>query len=113
VQGDGKALRYGVGVGRPGFTWSGVKTVFREEGMAGLDAAAEMLARRPDLPRHMEAAAKIRSARGDVSGFVALSHHGSNEPGPSAPRVVGLASGLRNEDVIDLYGRVGVGAGSS
>ncbi len=40
VQGDGKALRYGVGVGRPGFTWSGVKTIIRQEGMAGLDAAA-------------------------------------------------------------------------
>ena len=54
VQGDGKALRYGVGVGRPGFTWSGVKTVSAKKEWPAWTPPPEMLARRPDLPRHME-----------------------------------------------------------
>src|SRR5215213_1749652 len=53
VQGDGKALRYGVGVGRPGFTWSGVKTVSAKKEWPACTPPPKMLAPRPDLPRHM------------------------------------------------------------
>ena len=75
VQGDGKALRYGIGVGRPGFTWSGVKTISAKKEWPAWTPPPEMLARRPDLPRHMEGGPSkpARRAR-DVSGIVALSH---------------------------------------
>ncbi len=75
VQGDGKALRYGIGVGRPGFTWSGVKTITAKKEWPDWTPPAEMLQRRPDLPRHMEGgpAKSARRAR-DVSRFDAVSH---------------------------------------
>src|SRR5258708_34231224 len=56
VQGDGKALRYGIGVGRPGFAWSGVKTISAKKEWPAWTPPPEMLARRPELPRHMEGA---------------------------------------------------------
>src|ERR1700730_9904657 len=54
VQGNGRALRYGIGVGRPGFTWAGTKTISAKKEWPDWTPPAEMLARRPDLPRHME-----------------------------------------------------------
>lgn len=111
VQGDGKALRYGVGVGRPGFTWSGVKTISAKKEWPAWTPPPEMLARRPDLPRHMEGGPdNPLGARAMYLGSSLYRIHGSNEPWTIGTNVSSGCIRMRNEDVIDLYGRVGVGA---
>ena len=111
VQGDGKALRYGVGVGRPGFTWSGVKTVSAKKEWPAWTPPPEMLARRPDLPRHMEGGPQNPlGARAMYLGSSLYRIHGSNEPWTIGTNVSSGCIRMRNEDVIDLYGLVGVGA---
>ena len=111
VQGDGKALRYGVGVGRPGFTWSGVKTISAKKEWPAWTPPPEMLARRPDLPRHMEGGPENPlGARAMYLGSSLYRIHGSNEPWTIGTNVSSGCIRMRNEDVIDLYGRVGVGA---
>jgi lipoprotein-anchoring transpeptidase ErfK/SrfK len=111
VQGDGKALRYGVGVGRPGFTWSGVKSVSAKKEWPAWTPPPEMLARRPDLPRHMEGGPQNPlGARAMYLGSSLYRIHGSNEPWTIGTNVSSGCIRMRNEDVIDLYGRVGVGA---
>ena len=111
VQGDGKALRYGVGVGRPGFTWSGVKTVSAKKEWPAWTPPPEMLARRPDLPRYMEGGPQNPlGARAMYLGSSLYRIHGSNEPWTIGTNVSSGCIRMRNEDVIDLYGRVGVGA---
>ena len=62
VKSDGRAIRYGIGVGRPGFVWSGVKTISRKAEWPDWTPPREMLARRPDLPRTWTADRPIRSA---------------------------------------------------
>ena len=110
VQGDGKALRYGVGVGRPGFTWSGTKTISAKKEWPAWTPPPEMLARRPDLPRHMEGGAdNPLGARAMYLGSSLYRIHGSNEPWTIGTNVSSGCIRMRNEDVIDLYGRVGVG----
>jgi lipoprotein-anchoring transpeptidase ErfK/SrfK len=111
VQGDGKALRYGIGVGRPGFTWSGVKTISAKKEWPAWTPPPEMLARRPDLPRHMEGGpSNPLGARAMYLGSSLYRIHGSNEPWTIGTNVSSGCIRMRNEDVIDLYGRVGVGA---
>ncbi|MBX9649002.1 MAG: L,D-transpeptidase [Xanthobacteraceae bacterium] len=111
VQGDGKALRYGIGVGRPGFTWSGVKTISAKKEWPAWTPPPEMLARRPDLPRHMEGGPQNPlGARAMYLGSSLYRIHGSNEPWTIGTNVSSGCIRMRNEDVIDLYGRVGVGA---
>ena len=111
VQGDGKALRYGIGVGRPGFTWSGVKQISAKKEWPAWTPPAEMLARRPDLPRHMEGGPQNPlGARAMYLGSSLYRIHGSNEPWTIGTNVSSGCIRMRNEDVIDLYGRVGVGA---
>jgi lipoprotein-anchoring transpeptidase ErfK/SrfK len=111
VQGDGKALRYGVGVGRPGFTWSGVKTISAKKEWPAWTPPPEMLARRPDLPRHMEGGPQNPlGARAMYLGSSLYRIHGSNEPWTIGTNVSSGCIRMRNEDVIDLYGRVNVGA---
>jgi lipoprotein-anchoring transpeptidase ErfK/SrfK len=63
VLGGGQAIRYGIGVGRPGFEWAGVKTVTAKQEWPAWTPPAEMLKRRPDLPRHMRAGSRTRSER--------------------------------------------------
>jgi lipoprotein-anchoring transpeptidase ErfK/SrfK len=110
VQGDGKALRYGVGVGRPGFTWSGTKTISAKKEWPAWTPPPEMLARRPDLPRHMEGGPENPlGARAMYLGSSLYRIHGSNEPWTIGTNVSSGCIRMRNEDVIDLYGRVGVG----
>ncbi|NEW88879.1 L,D-transpeptidase [Rhodopseudomonas sp. WA056] len=110
VQDDGKALRYGVGVGRPGFTWSGVKTITAKREWPAWTPPKEMLARRPDLPRHMEGGPQNPlGARAMYLGSSLYRIHGSNEPWTIGTNVSSGCIRMRNEDVIDLYGRVGVG----
>ena len=111
VQGDGKALRYGIGVGRPGFTWSGVKTISAKKEWPAWTPPPEMLVRRPDLPRHMEGGPQNPlGARAMYLGSSLYRIHGSNEPWTIGTNVSSGCIRMRNEDVIDLYGRVGVGA---
>ncbi|MBR0696844.1 L,D-transpeptidase [Bradyrhizobium lablabi] len=110
VQGDGRALRYGIGVGRPGFTWSGVKTISAKKEWPAWTPPPEMLARRPDLPRHMEGGPENPlGARAMYLGSSLYRIHGSNEPWTIGTNVSSGCIRMRNQDVIDLYGRVGVG----
>jgi lipoprotein-anchoring transpeptidase ErfK/SrfK len=111
VQGDGKALRYGIGVGRPGFTWSGVKQISAKKEWPAWTPPPEMLVRRPDLPRHMEGGPQNPlGARAMYLGSTMYRIHGSNEPWTIGTNVSSGCIRMRNEDVIDLYGRVNVGA---
>ena len=111
VEGDGKALRYGIGVGKPGFTWSGVKTISAKREWPDWTPPAEMLVRRPDLPRHMEGGPQNPlGARAMYLGSSLYRIHGSNEPWTIGTNVSSGCIRMRNQDVIDLYGRVNVGA---
>lgn len=111
VQGEGRALRYGIGVGKPGFTWSGVKTVSAKREWPDWTPPPEMIARRPDLPRHMEGGPENPlGARAMYLGSTLYRIHGSNEPWTIGTNVSSGCIRMRNEDVIDLYGRVNVGA---
>jgi lipoprotein-anchoring transpeptidase ErfK/SrfK len=111
VQGNGRALRYGIGVGRPGFTWSGVKQISAKKEWPDWTPPAEMLVRRPDLPRHMEGGPQNPlGARAMYLGSSLYRIHGSNEPWTIGTNVSSGCIRMRNEDVIDLYGRVSVGA---
>jgi len=111
VQDDGKAMRYGIGVGRPGFTWSGVKQISAKKEWPAWTPPPEMLARRPDLPRHMEGGPQNPlGARAMYLGSSLYRIHGSNEPWTIGTNVSSGCIRMRNEDVIDLYGRVNVGA---
>ncbi len=110
VQGGGKALRYGVGVGRPGFTWAGVKEVSAKREWPDWTPPPEMIARRPDLPRHMVGGPENPlGARALYLGSSLYRIHGSNEPWTIGTQISSGCIRMRNEDVIDLYGRVKVG----
>jgi lipoprotein-anchoring transpeptidase ErfK/SrfK len=111
VQGDGKALRYGVGVGKDGFLWHGVKTITAKREWPDWTPPKEMLQRRPDLPRHMEGGPQNPlGARAMYLGSSLYRIHGSNEPWTIGTNVSSGCIRMRNQDVIDLYGRVHVGA---
>jgi lipoprotein-anchoring transpeptidase ErfK/SrfK len=110
VQEDGKALRYGIGVGRPGFTWAGVKSVTRKAEWPDWVPPKEMLARQPHLPRHMAGGPdNPLGARALYLGSSLYRIHGSNEPWTIGQAVSSGCIRMRNDDVIDLYGRVKVG----
>jgi lipoprotein-anchoring transpeptidase ErfK/SrfK len=111
VQDDRKALRYGIGVGRPGFTWSGIKQISAKKEWPAWTPPPEMLSRRPDLPRHMEGGPQNPlGARAMYLGSSLYRIHGSNEPWTIGTNVSSGCIRMRNEDVIDLYGRVSLGA---
>ena len=106
----GQALKYGVGVGRPGFTWSGVKEITAMREWPDWYPPTEMLERRPDLPRYMPGGPENPlGARALYLGSTLYRIHGSNEPWTIGTQVSSGCVRLRNEDVIDLYGRVKVG----
>ncbi len=110
VQPGHKAIRYGIGVGRPGFSWSGLKTVSRKAEWPDWIPPAEMLARRPDLPRHMAGGpANPLGARALYLGSSLYRIHGTNEPNTIGRNVSSGCIRMMNEDVIDLYERVPVG----
>lgn len=110
VQPDGKAVRYGIGVGRPGFTWSGVKTVSQKREWPDWRPPDEMLKRRPDLPTYMAGGPNNPlGARALYLGSSLYRIHGSNEPWTIGQSVSSGCIRMRNEDVIDLYERVKVG----
>ena len=110
VQGNGRALRYGIGVGRPGFTWAGVKTVSRKAEWPGWTPPSEMLKRRPDLPRHMVGGeANPLGARALYLGSSMYRIHGTSEPDTIGTNVSSGCIRMTNADVTDLYERVPVG----
>jgi lipoprotein-anchoring transpeptidase ErfK/SrfK len=110
IQDDGTAIRYGIGVGRPGFTWAGVRQVTRKREWPDWTPPPEMLKRRPDLPRHMEGGPENPlGARAMYLGSTLYRIHGSNEPWTIGTAVSSGCIRMRNEDVIDLYERVRVG----
>jgi len=106
-----KAVRYGIGVGRPGFTWAGVKFVSMKREWPDWTPPEEMLQRRPDLPHHMAGGVENPlGARALYLGSSLYRIHGSNEPWTIGTQVSSGCIRMRNEDVIDLYNRVPVGA---
>lgn len=110
VQPGGRALRYGIGVGRPGFEWSGVKTISRKAEWPDWTPPPEMLLRRPDLPRHMAGGPENPlGARAMYLGSSMYRIHGTNEPSTIGQNLSSGCIRMMNEDVIDLYGRVPVG----
>ncbi len=110
VQDQGRALRYGIGVGRPGFTWSGVHHISQKREWPDWTPPDEMLRRRPDLPRHMVGGTdNPLGARAMYLGSTLYRIHGSNEPWTIGTQVSSGCIRMRNEDVIDLYGRVKIG----
>ncbi len=110
VQDNGKAIRYGIGVGKPGFTWSGVRQISRKAEWPDWRPPAEMLKRRPDLPQFMAGGPNNPlGARAMYLGDSLYRIHGSNEPWTIGHAVSSGCIRLRNEDVVDLYERVKVG----
>jgi lipoprotein-anchoring transpeptidase ErfK/SrfK len=110
VQPDRRAVRYGIGVGRPGFTWAGTKIVSRKREWPDWTPPPEMLKRRPDLPRHMAGGPdNPLGARALYLGSSLYRIHGTNEPHTIGRSVSSGCIRMLNEDVIDLYGRVKVG----
>ena len=110
VEEGGRAKRYGIGVGRPGFTWAGMKSITRKAEWPDWVPPPEMLQRRPDLPRHMAGGPdNPLGARAMYLGSSLYRIHGSNEPWTIGTAVSSGCIRMRNEDVIDLYGRVKVG----
>ena len=108
---DHQALRYGVGVGRPGFTWAGATHIAYKREWPDWTPPAQMLRRRPDLPRHMVGG--IDNPLGARAMYLAgtlYRIHGSNEPDTIGQAVSSGCIRMTNDDVIDLYGRARVGA---
>jgi lipoprotein-anchoring transpeptidase ErfK/SrfK len=104
------AMKYGVGVGRPGFEWAGVKTITNKREWPSWTPPAEMLRRRPDLPRHMVGGIdNPLGARAMYLGSTLYRIHGSNEPETIGQAVSSGCIRMTNEDVTDLYARVKVG----
>jgi lipoprotein-anchoring transpeptidase ErfK/SrfK len=110
VLGGGRAIRYGIGVGRDGFTWAGNKTVTAKKEWPDWTPPAQMLKRRPDLPRHMKGGPENPlGARAMYLGSTLYRIHGSNEPETIGQAVSSGCFRMTNEDVMDLYERVRVG----
>ncbi len=110
VERPGRALRYGIGVGRPGFTWAGAHNISDKREWPDWAPPEEMLKRRPDLPRHIAGGPdNPLGARAMYLGSTLYRIHGSNEPWTIGNQVSSGCIRMRNEDVIDLYQRVKIG----
>jgi lipoprotein-anchoring transpeptidase ErfK/SrfK len=110
VLGQGRAIRYGVGVGREGFTWSGVQTISRKAEWPDWHPPVEMIARQPYLPRFMAGGpGNPLGARAMYLGSSQYRIHGTNDPSTIGKFVSSGCIRLTNEDVIDLFSRVDVG----
>jgi len=110
VLGNGQALRYGIGVGRDGFRWGGVHRISAKKEWPAWTPPSQMLARRPDLPRHMAGGIdNPLGARAMYLGSTLYRIHGSNEPETIGQAVSSGCFRMTNEDVKDLYDRVSVG----
>jgi lipoprotein-anchoring transpeptidase ErfK/SrfK len=110
VLGQGRAIRYGVGVGREGFTWSGVQTISRKAEWPDWHPPAQMIARQPYLPRFMAGGpGNPLGARAMYLGSSEYRIHGTNNPATIGKFVSSGCIRLTNEDVADLFSRVDVG----
>ena len=110
VLGQGRAIRYGVGVGREGFTWAGVQTITRKAEWPDWNPPAEMIARQPYLPRFMAGGpGNPLGARAMYLGSSVYRIHGTNDPSTIGKFVSSGCIRLTNEDVTDLFSRVEVG----
>jgi len=110
VEKDGKALRYGIGVGRPGFTWAGTHAVSAKKEWPDWVPPKEMLERQPGLPHFMAGGPNNPlGARAMYLGSTLYRIHGSNEPWTIGHNVSSGCIRMRNVDVIDLFDRVKVG----
>lgn len=110
VRGDGTAIRYGIGVGRDGFTWAGSETVTRMAEWPDWTPPQEMIARQPYLPRWMAGGeGNPLGARGIYLGSTVYRIHGTNMPETIGHRVSSGCIRMLNADVIDLYSRINVG----
>jgi lipoprotein-anchoring transpeptidase ErfK/SrfK len=110
VLGNGQALRYGIGVGRDGFRWGGTHRISAKREWPGWTPPSQMLARRPDLPRHMAGGVENPlGARAMYLGSTLYRIHGSNEPETIGQAVSSGCFRMTNDDVTDLYNRVSVG----
>jgi lipoprotein-anchoring transpeptidase ErfK/SrfK len=110
VLGNGQALRYGIGVGRDGFTWAGVQSVTKKAEWPDWTPPPEMIARQPYLPRHMAGGpGNPLGARAMYLGGTVYRIHGTNAPETIGTQVSSGCIRLTNEDVSDLYSRVNVG----
>ena len=111
ILGNGEALRYGIGVGRDGFRWTGTHHISAKKEWPSWTPPAEMRARRPDLPRYMAGGIENPlGARAMYLGSTLYRIHGSNEPETIGHAVSSGCFRMTNEDVTDLYSRVSVGA---
>jgi lipoprotein-anchoring transpeptidase ErfK/SrfK len=110
ILGNGQAMRYGIGVGREGFTWSGTQTIVKKAEWPDWTPPPEMIARQPYLPRHMAGGpGNPLGARAMYLGGTIYRIHGTNAPQTIGTRVSSGCLRLTNEDVMDLYSRVHVG----
>ena len=110
VLGNGKAIRYGIGVGREGFTWAGSKTVEKKAEWPDWTPPAEMLERQPYLPRFMAGGpGNPLGARAMYLSGSVYRIHGTNAPETIGQRVSSGCIRLTNADVEDLYSRVKLG----
>lgn len=110
VLGNGQAVRYGIGVGRDGFRWSGTQTIVRKAEWPDWNPPAQMIARQPYLPRFMAGGpSNPMGARALYLGNSIYRIHGTNAPSTIGGRVSSGCIRMLNEDVIDLYRRVKVG----
>jgi lipoprotein-anchoring transpeptidase ErfK/SrfK len=110
VLGNGQAIRYGIGVGREGFTWSGVKQVARKAEWPDWYPPQEMIARQPYLPRFTAGGpGNPLGARAMYLGSSEYRIHGTNNPATIGKQVSSGCIRLTNDDVTDLYARVQVG----
>src|SRR4051812_12490833 len=110
VQPGGRAIRYGIGVGRDGFRWSGVQHITKKAEWPDWTPPAEMIARQPYLPRFMAGGpTNPLGARAMYLGNTVYRIHGTNAPSTIGQRVSSGCIRLTNEDVTDLASRVNVG----
>jgi lipoprotein-anchoring transpeptidase ErfK/SrfK len=110
VLGGGQAIRYGIGVGRDGFTWSGTQSITKKAEWPNWTPPAEMIARQPYLPRFMAGGpGNPLGARAMYLGGTVYRIHGTNAPGTIGTHVSSGCIRLTNADVSDLYSRVNVG----
>ena len=105
-----QALRYGIGVGREGFTWSGTSEISMKREWPDWTPPEDMLRRKPELPRHMAGGlANPLGARAMYLGDTLYRIHGSNEPETIGTATSSGCIRLTNDDVVDLYNRVHIG----
>jgi lipoprotein-anchoring transpeptidase ErfK/SrfK len=110
VLGQGRAIRYGVGVGREGFTWSGVQSISNKAEWPDWHPPAEMIARQPYLPRFMAGGpGNPLGARAMYLGSSQYRIHGTNDPRTIGKFVSSGCIRLTNDDVTDLFSRVDIG----